>query len=167
MNQARTIRVPVHVLKELNCYRRAFNELSKNLQNEPSQEEIASFLDRPIEDIKKLLDVTKTQDSLDVQYLDSKNTIIDSISDTDDSKIEDHQIQDKVSALLECLNENETAVICMRFGLRGYDQTTLEEVGKEVRLTRERIRQIQVSALKKLAVAAEAHQIDLALIDAA
>lgn len=55
----------------------------------------------------------------------------------------------------------------MHFGLRGYDQTTLEEVGKEVRFTRERIRQIQVSALKKLAIAAEAHQIDLALIGAA
>jgi RNA polymerase primary sigma factor len=104
---------------------------------------------------------------LDAHYLDSKNTIVDSISDTDDTKVEDHQTQDKVSALLECLNENETAVICMHFGLRGYDQTTLEEVGKEVRFTRERIRQIQVSALKKLAIAAEAHQIDLALIGAA
>ena len=168
MNQTRTIRVPVHILKELNNYKRAFRELSKQLQNEPSQEEVASFLDRPVEDIKKLLDTTKTQDSLDVNFLNSKNSIINNISDNNSkSSVEDDEYSEKIRGLLSCLNSNEKAVICMRYGLCGYDQTTLEEVGKEVLLTRERIRQIQVAALKKLAQAAAEQQITLAMFNAA
>jgi RNA polymerase nonessential primary-like sigma factor len=167
MNQSRTIRVPVHILKELNNYKRAFRELSKQLQNEPSQEEVASFLDRPVEDIKKLLDITKTQDSLDVNYLNSKNSIVNNISDNNKSSVEDDEYSEKIRSLLSCLNSNEKAVICMRYGLCGYDQTTLEEVGREVLLTRERIRQIQVAALKKLAHAASEQHITLAMFSAA
>ena len=167
MNQSRTIRVPVHILKELNNYRRAFTQLSKKLQYEPSQEEIASFLDRPVDDIKKLLDLTKTQDSLDVNYLDSKNSIISNIADDQKNNIENEEYAGKIRDLLECLNSNERAVICMRYGLCGYNQTTLEEVGKEVLLTRERIRQIQVAALKKLENAAIEQHINLKSFTAA
>ena len=154
LNHQRTIRVPVHVLKDLNIYLRAATELAKQVDHEPSVEEVAEFLDRPVEDIKKLLECTRNIDSLDHVYDDSNRSMMETIADEDSVSPEAHH-QDSdtnrfVSKWLDQLPEKQRAVLSMRFGLRGHDPKTLEETGEFVKLTRERVRQIQMDALKKL-----------------
>ncbi|MDC0535658.1 sigma-70 family RNA polymerase sigma factor, partial [Francisellaceae bacterium] len=154
LNHQRTIRIPVHVLKELNVYLRAASELTKQIDHEPSPEEVAEFLDRPIEDIKKLLESTKNIDSLDQVYDDSNRPVLETIADEDaHSPEQHHQNQDTskfISQWLDQLSSKQQTVLAMRFGLRGYEPKTLEETGEFIKLTRERVRQIQMDALKKL-----------------
>jgi RNA polymerase nonessential primary-like sigma factor len=154
LNHQRTIRIPVHVLKELNVYLRAASELTKQIDHEPSPEEVAEFLDRPIEDIKKLLESTKNIDSLDQVYDDSNRPVLETIADEDAHSPEQyHQNQDTskfISQWLDQLSSKQQTVLAMRFGLRGYEPKTLEETGEFIKLTRERVRQIQMDALKKL-----------------
>ncbi len=164
LNHQRTIRVPVHVLKELNVYLRAATELTKQLDHEPSPEDVAEFLDRPIEDIKKLLRSTSHIESLDEVYDDSQRPIIETIADENaDSPESAHQDDDTTKCIdrwLDQLNEKQKLVLAMRFGLKGYDPKTLEETGESIGLTRERVRQIQVDALKKLKQLAKEDDID-------
>ena len=109
MNQTRTIRLPIHVVKELNVYLRAARELAHKLDHEPTAEDIAKSLDRPVEDMR-----------------------------------------DNILIWLDTLNSKQREVLARRFGLLGYEPSTLEDVGREIGLTRERVRQIQVEALRKL-----------------
>ncbi|WP_268876893.1 RNA polymerase sigma factor RpoS [Facilibium subflavum] len=164
LNHQRTIRVPVHILKELNVYLRAANELTKQLDHEPTPEEIADFIDRPVEDIRKILNSTVQMESLDDTYDDSNRSMVETIADEnaqDPEKIHLNQRAAKfIDAWLDELTDNQRAVLSMRFGLRGYDPQTLEETGVQVGLTRERVRQIQVDALKRLRVIAIANGID-------
>ena len=154
LNNQRTIRIPVHVLKDLNAYLRAATELSKGLDREPSPEEVADFLDRPLKAIKKLLSSTTHIESLDELYDDSQRPVIETIAD--DKSLSPHDIHETsdtsrfISKWLNKLSEKQRLVLSMRFGLNGYDAKTLEETGESIGLTRERIRQIQVGALKDL-----------------
>ncbi|MFZ9036057.1 MAG: RNA polymerase sigma factor RpoS [Francisellaceae bacterium] len=164
LNHQRTIRVPVHVLKELNVYLRAAAELTKQLDHDPSPEEIAEFIDRPVEDIRKILSSTVQMDSLDEVYDDSNRNLMETIADdnTDDPEYI-HQCTktaEFVDKWLDQLTDNQRTVLAMRFGLRGYDIKTLEETGDQIGLTRERVRQIQVDALHRLKVIATASNID-------
>ncbi|WP_440616685.1 RNA polymerase sigma factor RpoS [Cysteiniphilum sp. 6C5] len=164
LNHQRTIRVPVHILKELNVYLRAATELTKLLDHEPSPEEIAEFIDRPVEDIRKILTSTVPMDSLDDAYDDSNRSMLDTIADEQTSDPEDIHLHQKAAQFidqwLDELSDNQRAVLSMRFGLRGYDIQTLEETGTQIGLTRERVRQIQVDALRRLKVIAAANNID-------
>ena len=164
LNHQRTIRVPVHVLKELNIYLRAVNELTKQLNHEPSPEEVADFLDRPIDDIKKLLASTGHIDSLDDMYDDSQRPVLETIADVSQKSPEEEQLKndmcDFIDRLLDRLNDKQALVLAMRFGLRGHDYKTLEETGEYIGLTRERVRQIQGDALKKLKQIAIEEQMD-------
>lgn len=154
LNQAKTIRVPVHLLKELNVYLRAARELSQTLDHEPDAEEIAAFLDRPVEDIKKILEVVTPVESLDAIKEDDDRAEVDQISYEDESTPIDSIALEELSGQLEKwvehLPEKEKIVICMRFGLMGFDPQTLEEVGERVNLTRERVRQVQLNGLTHL-----------------
>lgn len=156
MNQTRTIRLPIHVVKELNVYLRAARELAQNLDHEPSPEEIADLLDRPIEDVKRMLGlndcvVTSVEDPLGN---DSDKTILDTLADehvVDPAEVlQDANLRENVDFWLTQLTEKQREVVVRRFGLRGHEMATLEEVGNEIGLTRERVRQIQVEALKRL-----------------
>jgi RNA polymerase nonessential primary-like sigma factor len=164
LNHQRTIRVPVHVLKDLNVYLRAASELTKLLDHEPSPEEVADFLDRPVEDIKKLLRSTNHIESLDEVYDDSQRPVIESIADQNNDSPEGyHQYGDRVKFIdrwLDRLNDKQKLVLAMRFGLKGHDPKTLEETGESIGLTRERVRQIQVDALKKLKQLARDDDVD-------
>ena len=164
LNHQRTIRVPVHILKELNVYLRAATELTKLLDHEPSPEEIAEFIDRPVEDIRKILSSTVPMDSLDDAYDDSNRSMLETIADEQTSDPEDIHLHQKAAQFidqwLDELSDNQRAVLSMRFGLRGYDIQTLEETGVQIGLTRERVRQIQVDALRRLKVIAAANNID-------
>lgn len=155
MNQTRTIRLPIHVVKELNVYLRAARELTHKLDHEPSAEEIAIMLDKPVEDVKKMLGLNERIASIDMPIgPDSDKSLMDTISDDSDSDpatiLQDENMSYSLGLWLEDLNEKQREVISRRFGLRGYEASTLEEVGLEIGLTRERVRQIQVEALKRL-----------------
>ncbi|QFU75532.1 RNA polymerase sigma factor RpoS [Halioglobus maricola] len=155
MNQTRTIRLPIHVVKELNVYLRAARELTQKLDHEPTAEEIADMLDKPAADVKRLLRLNERVTSVDTPVgPDSDKTVVDTIADaheTDPSELlQDSDIKDSIAAWLDELSEKQREVVSRRFGLRGYESSTLEEVGREIGLTRERVRQIQVEALKRL-----------------
>lgn len=155
MNQTRTIRLPIHVVKELNVYLRAARELRQKLDHEPSAEEIAGMLDRPVADVKRMLGLNERVISIDTPIgADSDNTMGDLIADAhvcDPSLLlQDIDIKDNIAIWMEELSDKQREVVSRRFGLRGYESSTLEEVGREIGLTRERVRQIQVEALKRL-----------------
>jgi RNA polymerase nonessential primary-like sigma factor len=155
MNQTRTIRLPIHVVKELNVYLRAARELTQKLDHEPSAEEIADMLDRPAADVKRLLGLNERVTSVDTPVgPESDRAVVDTIADAqvcDPSQLlQDSDIKESIAAWLEELSDKQREVVSRRFGLRGYETSTLEEVGREIGLTRERVRQIQVEALKRL-----------------
>lgn len=155
MNQTRTIRLPIHVVKELNIYLRAARELTQKLDHEPTAEEIAEMLDRPAADVKRLLGLNERVTSMDTPLgPNSDRSVADTIADTQESDpsqlLQDSDIRESISSWLDQLSEKQREVVSRRFGLRGYETSTLEEVGREIGLTRERVRQIQVEALKRL-----------------
>jgi len=155
MNQTRTIRLPIHVVKELNVYLRAARELTQKLDHEPTAEEIADMLDRPADDVKRMLGLNERVTSMDTPVgPDSDKAVVDTVADTrvcDPSQLlQDTDIKDNIAMWLEELSDKQREVVSRRFGLRGYESSTLEEVGREIGLTRERVRQIQVEALKRL-----------------
>lgn len=155
MNQTRTIRLPIHVLKELNVYLRAARQLTQKLDHEPSAEEIAEMLDVPLEDVEKLLYLNDKVTSFDTPIgHDEHKSLLDTIPDENSTNpavlLTDENLRMQIEELLDELTENQQQVIARRFGLRGFEKATLEEVGAEIDLTRERVRQIQVEALKTL-----------------
>lgn len=157
MNQTRTIRLPIHVLRELNTYLTAARELMKTQDHEPTHQEIADALDKSIDDVKNMLELNERMVSLDSQISSENSTgrsLSDSLADKDATDPEEALAKQRLhEALEECLNElneKQREVICRRFGLGGYERQTLEEVGEAVGLTRERVRQIQMSGLKVL-----------------
>ncbi|WP_438941496.1 RNA polymerase sigma factor RpoS [Marinomonas transparens] len=156
MNQTRTIRLPIHVVKELNVYLRAARELTQKLDHEPSAEEIAAMLDRPVADVQKMLGLNERMSSIDspIGGEGYDKSLVEVLADTQhQGPEEDRQEGDVLQSIehwLDELNEKQCEVITRRFGLRGYEPSTLENVGAEIGLTRERVRQIQVEALRKL-----------------
>ena len=155
MNQTRTIRLPIHVVKELNVYLRAARELSQKLDHEPSAEEIANLLEKPVEDVERMLGLNERVNSIDATIGSSGDkTLSDTIPDQQASDpvsvLQSDDLSNNIDSWLTELTEKQREVLCRRFGLRGYEISTLEEVGHEIGLTRERVRQIQVEALKRL-----------------
>ena len=155
MNQTRTIRLPIHVVKELNSYLRAERELTQKLDHMPSPEEMALALDRPVSEAKRLCGLKDRVGSVDVPLAqDSDQNLLDTIADTQALNPSDIlQGEDLSSSIDEWLDElrvKQREVVVRRFGLRGHESATLEEVGREIGLTRERVRQIQVEALKSM-----------------
>ncbi|WP_414501917.1 RNA polymerase sigma factor RpoS [Zymobacter sp. IVIA_5232.4 C2] len=155
MNQTRTIRLPIHVVKELNVYLRAARELTQKLDHEATPEDIAAYLDRPVASVKRMLGLNERISSVDYPVgSDSDKPLIDTIADDGiagpESDLVHHDMKAHVDAWLSELSDKQKEVVMRRFGLRGYESATLEEVGDEIGLTRERVRQIQVEALKKL-----------------
>ncbi|MEE4246922.1 MAG: RNA polymerase sigma factor RpoS [Kangiellaceae bacterium] len=155
MNQTRTIRLPIHVVKELNVYLRASRELAQSLDHEPTAEEIAAKLDKPVEDVSRLLGLNERITSVDTPFMsDSEKSLLETIADERDmgpaEKLQDDDLKNNIEHWLGELGEKQREVIARRFGLLSYEPSTLEEVGVEIGLTRERVRQIQVEALRRL-----------------
>jgi RNA polymerase nonessential primary-like sigma factor len=155
MNQTRTIRLPIHVVKELNVYLRAARELTQKLDHEPSAEEIAELLEKPVSDVKRMLGLNERVTSVDSPLgYNSEKSVLDTIADETVNDpcqmLQDDDISHSLDHWLDDLTEKQREVIARRFGLRGYETSTLEEVGHEIGLTRERVRQIQVEALKRM-----------------
>ncbi|UCH52921.1 MAG: RNA polymerase sigma factor RpoS [Pseudomonadota bacterium] len=160
MNQTRTIRLPVHVLKEINIYQRAARYLAQKLDHEPSPEEVASLLDKPVEDVKQMLGLTERVASVDAPLDDDPDrSLLDAIADerTPDPEhlMQREDLQMVIQEWLSELNDKQREVVERRFGLNNREISTLEEVGADIGVTRERVRQIQVEALRRLRVLLE------------
>lgn len=155
MNQTRTIRLPIHVVKELNVYLRTARELAHRLDHEPSPEEIAAALDKPVEDVTRMLKLNEKICSVDSPIGgDGDKALLDVLTDErgmgPELETQDDDMRMSVVHWLEQLNPKQKEVLARRFGLLGYEPATLEDVGREIGLTRERVRQIQVEALRRL-----------------
>lgn len=155
MNQTRTVRLPIHVVKEINVYLKAARKLAQTLDHEPTSEDIANLLDKPIEDVKRMLGLNERIASVDTPYSkDADKPLVDMLQDeaADDpaDRIQDSDIQTNLEHWLTKLNDKQREVVERRFGLHGYEYSTLESVAQELGVTRERVRQIQMDALKRL-----------------
>ncbi|MCL5255517.1 MAG: RNA polymerase sigma factor RpoS [Gammaproteobacteria bacterium] len=155
MNQTRTIRLPIHVVKELNIYLRAARELAQTLEHEPTAEDIAKSLQCPVEDVTKMLRLNERIASVDTPLSgEGEKGLLDIIADESElgpeGILEDDDLRERLLVWLDNLSAKQKEVLARRFGLLGYEPATLEDVGREIGLTRERVRQIQVEALRRL-----------------
>jgi RNA polymerase nonessential primary-like sigma factor len=155
MNQTRAIRLPIHVVKELNGVLRVAKNLSLSLDHDATPDEISKAMDKPADDIRRLLKLNEKIGSLDVTINgDHDRAMVDTVADTKVNDPSDILQSDDIKAgldrWLDELTERQREVLARRFVLRGYDADTLENVGLEVGLTRERVRQIQVEGLAHL-----------------
>lgn len=156
MNQTRTIRLPIHVVKEINVYLRTAKRLAQQLDREPTTEDIADLLDKPSEEVKRMLGLNEHITSIDTAY-DGKNAdrhLLDRLRDEaagdPADKIQDQDIRSGMHQWLEKLSGKQRAVVERRFGLHDHETSTLEGVAQELGVTRERVRQIQINALRQL-----------------
>lgn len=155
MNQTRTIRLPIHVVKELNVYLRTARELAHKLEHEPTAEDIAALLSCLVSDVSRMLRLNERITSVDTPIAgDSEKALLDILADEKDQGPEettqDNDMHHSIIKWLYELNPKQREVLARRFGLLGYEAATLEDVGSEIGLTRERVRQIQVEGLRRL-----------------
>jgi len=155
MNQSRTIRLPIHINKEINQYYRKMQQLTQMTGVEPTIAEVAEALGKPAEKLQKLLNYGERTSSLDINIgKEGNNPLVEFVSEESeqepDEAINDQAIHDSVESWLQQLDPKQQEVIVRRFGLHGHDNSTLAQVGDELGLTRERVRQVQMEALRRL-----------------
>lgn len=155
MNQTRTIRLPIHIIKEINLYLRTARQLAQNLDHEPSAEEIALEMDKPLSEVKRMLGLNERVTSVDTPIgKDEDRSLLDAIPDDNNPDpfqlLQDEDLNEKLELWLNQLNDKQRVVVERRFGLNGQERATLEQVGNEIGVTRERVRQIQIDALRRL-----------------
>lgn len=155
MNQSRTVRLPIHVIKELNIYLRIAKRLTQQLDHEPTPKEIADIIDKPTDVIRRFMNLAPDSTSMDVPISESgQKSLLETLADennVDPSKlIQDIDMNAHIERWLQQLDYRHREVVVRRFGLWDHEKGTLESVGKAVGLTRERVRQIQIDALKQL-----------------
>ena len=155
MNQTRTVRLPIHVVKEINIYLRAARKLSQTLDREPSPEDVAEFLDRPLDEVRRMLGLNERISSVDAPVgRDFEKSLLDTIPDEQNPDpsllLQNSDVKKHIDLWLGQLTEKQCAVMERRFGLHGRDVATLEQIGNELGVTRERVRQIQIEAIKRL-----------------
>lgn len=155
MNQTRTIRLPIHIIKEINTYLRAARQLAQTLDHEPTAEEIAQALGRSASEVKRMLQLNERVASVDSPIgKDEDRSLLDAIPDDNNPDpfqlLQHFDLNEKLEVWLEQLNDKQRIVMKRRFGLGGIEKATLEEVGNEIGVTRERVRQIQIDALRRL-----------------
>ena len=155
MNQSRTIRLPVHVVKEINLILRALRHLEFANGRETHLEQIAHLIDRPVEDVRRTLALNEHISSLDAPLeIDPSHSVADAIADDNaidpESLLQSNEVGALVKHWVEQLPEKQRRVLERRYGLGGCEISTLEEVAADLELTRERVRQIQIEALDQL-----------------
>jgi RNA polymerase nonessential primary-like sigma factor len=155
MNQTRTVRLPIHVVKELNGYLRVFRQLATTLPFDPTPKDVAAHMGRPIKTVEKMLDLNERITSLDAPIAaDSDKPIVESICDeaapTLPDMLHNEAVTHKIDEWLNHLSEKQREVVCMRYGMGDNEPATLEEVAAVLGVTRERVRQIQTESLKRL-----------------
>ncbi|ADU96692.1 RNA polymerase sigma factor RpoD [Thermovibrio ammonificans] len=154
-DQARTIRIPVHMIETINKVIKISRQMFQEMGREPKPEEIAERLKMPASKVRSILQLAQEPVSLETPIGDDEDSTLGNFIEDTKSPIPEQEVikkdlQEKVSQLLSQLSEREALVLKLRFGLDGYPEHTLEQVGKELKVTRERIRQIESKALRKL-----------------
>lgn len=154
-DQSRTIRLPVHMVEAVNKVRRAQRELAVCLGREPSAEELGEHLQMTGKRVNELLQAAGDTVSLETPVGDEDGSslgdfVADELNESTEEKAESYMLREEIDSMLLGLNERERQVILMRFGLENGRPLTLEEVGRHFNVTRERIRQIETAALRKL-----------------
>lgn len=154
-DQARTIRVPVHMIETINKLRKISRQLLQELSRKPTEEEIADKCEIPIEKVKEVIRIAQTPLSLENPIGEEdgyllKDLVEDSSNEIPDKTLLRDSLKDDLEEVLLELSEREGQVLKLRFGFEDGKPKTLEEVGKMYNVTRERIRQIEAKALKKL-----------------
>lgn len=154
-DQARTIRIPVHMVETINKLLRVSRQLLQELGREPTDEEIAEKMDIPVSKVREIMKISQDPVSLETPIGEEEDSHLgDFIKDENVTSPADAAsfvlLQEQLNEVLDTLTEREQEVLKLRFGLEDGRTRTLEEVGKEFNVTRERIRQIEAKALRKL-----------------
>jgi RNA polymerase nonessential primary-like sigma factor len=139
----------------MNVYLKAQRFLTQKLNSDPTMDEIAKYVDKPVETVARILKLNERVTSVDVSYnQDFERSMIDSIADDEEKTapetLQQEGIKNNIAHWIFQLSEKQREVICRRYGLCGYENATLEQVARELEVTRERVRQIQMDALKRL-----------------
>lgn len=155
MNQSETIRTPIHVQKDMWTCQKLVARFSAVAGREPSVEELAGFLGKPVVTVRKLLAGRITVCSADHPVVDESDvSLVDTFkcdgANQPEALLENDDLHASMRTWLDRLSEKHRDVLQRRFGLNGHEEATLEEVGRQVGLTRERVRQLQIEALGKL-----------------
>jgi RNA polymerase primary sigma factor len=155
-DQARTIRIPVHMVETINKLLRTQRRLTQELNREPTNEEIAAAMEMEVEKVEHIMKIKQDISSLDASVRDDEEDSVlgDFIEDEDQKtpseSASEQLLKEQVKQILSTLTEREQKILKLRFGLEDGKSHTLEEVGQEFSVTRERIRQIEAKALAKL-----------------
>ena len=154
-DQARTIRIPVHMVETINKLIRVQRQLLQELGREPIPEEIAQAMDMPVERVREILKISQEPVSLETPIGEEEDSHLGDFIQDDNVPVPADAatftlLREQLNEVLETLTEREQKVLILRFGLEDGRSRTLEEVGKEFNVTRERIRQIEAKALRKL-----------------
>jgi RNA polymerase nonessential primary-like sigma factor len=155
MNQCRTVRLPIHVIRELTVYLRTSRELEQKKSRRPTAEEVAAALEIPAGNVKKLFGLNDTTSSADEPANSgSSRPMLDAIADVQcrnpETEYADVAAERLLDHWLDQLSQQQRDVVEHRFGLHGHGRRTLEEVGRLLGVTRERVRQVQLCALSRL-----------------
>ncbi|MBS4096142.1 MAG: RNA polymerase sigma factor RpoS [Sulfuricella sp.] len=155
MNQSRTIRLPVHIVKELNTCLRAWRHLEAHNEHEPTPEDVAHLLDRPVDEVRYVLGLNERMASLDAPLdIDPSLSIGEAIPDEQgllpENLLQNAEVEAHVHEWMGELSDKQRWVIERRFGLNGLEIETLEQLATGLGITRERVRQIQLEALQAL-----------------
>jgi RNA polymerase nonessential primary-like sigma factor len=168
MYQSRTIRLPVHVIKELNTVLRARRHLETHSDREPTAGDVAHLIECRLEDVRRLLALNERMGSLDAPLeidplLSVGESLADESSPPPDVQLAHLEIEERMRDWLDQLSDRQRSVIERRYGLNGSEIQTLEQLAKDLKLTRERVRQIQLEALPACADAAQGLSKDVLL----
>lgn len=155
LNQVRTIRLPIHLAKDINLFLHTFRQLAQRLDRQPTVDDVAQALGRKSEEIQRALAMNERVSAVDAfMGKEDDRSLLDTVADTPEHEplqlLQDHDLQHKLDLWLSQLTEKQRIVVIRRFGLDGQQRATLEELGAEIGLTRERVRQIQISALRRM-----------------
>ena len=160
MNQSGTVRLPIHIIKDINTCLRAARTLRQKHDKEPSTSEIADHMARDVEEVERLMSL-HNRVTIRAGVADDDNGPVDRLQAKQDAEPARCAQKDTVNQIVDrwvCeLDEKQRAVVDRRFGLHGHRRATLEQIGEEIGVTRERVRQIQLDALKNLKVMMESH----------
>lgn len=169
INQARTIRLPIHVMKDLNACLKSVAQLSKALDRFPTEEEIAESSGRTVNQVKKLLkhnSATTSANDLIGKNNDicMVNMLVDKVHANPAAQLQNENLMRKLESWLDPLSDKQEEILSRRFSLRGFEPCTLEKVGEQGGLIRERVRQIQIEASEKLRRIMEREGLNLEIV---
>ena len=155
-DQSRTIRVPVHMVEEINKVSSISSQLAKELGREPKPEEIAKRMDISVEEVVQIISISQKPQSIESTIRQEDDTELEQVipdkeAHSPEEIVTMSLLKDQIEDVLDTLSEREKGIIKLRFGLGDGEKKTLEEVGRAFNVTRERARQIEKKALRKLA----------------